>query len=70
MPERAALIAVLLIDRPLCLKCVSSKSGLSVMIIDTYLERMRKTVTVHRADDERCSACGLITSVASLTRQE
>jgi hypothetical protein len=70
MPERAALIAVLIMDRPLCLPCVSAKSGLGVATVSSYLDRMTKTVTVHRATDERCTACGVVTSVVALTREE
>ncbi len=29
MPDRAALIAVFIIERPLCVSCISSKSGLT-----------------------------------------
>ena len=70
MPERAALIAVLIMDRPLCLPCVASKSEMSVATVCSYLDRMQKMVTVHRANDERCTACGAVTSVVALTRED
>jgi hypothetical protein len=70
MPERADFIAVLIIDRPLCLECIAAKTGMSAMSVKGYLERLETTVTVHRAHEERCRACGMIGDVFSLPRKE
>jgi hypothetical protein len=37
VPEYAAMIAVLIVDRPLCVKCISDKSGLTANQIESYI---------------------------------
>jgi hypothetical protein len=69
MPENAALIAVLITDRPLCLPCVSDKSGLADNEVESYLRRIAHVVTLKRGTG-RCRACGMITEVFSPLRTE
>lgn len=68
MPERAALIAVLIMERPLCVGCISSKSGLTAAEVESYLSTIQGTVEVQRGVD-RCRACGTSTTVYSLFRK-
>ena len=70
MADQAALIAVLIIDRALCLDCIASRSGMSVVSVKGYLERMGTMITLQRTTNERCRACGIIGNVVSLVRLE
>jgi len=58
MPERAALIAVLIIDCPLCVDCIAAKSEISLAGVKGYLKR----------SEGRCRACGSVGNVFSLNR--
>ena len=69
MPENAALIAVLIIERPLCLTCISDKSGLTEDEIKPYLRRLRRAVSIERGID-RCRGCGTFTAVYSMLRRD
>ena len=69
MPEYAALIAILIIDRPLCVTCISDKSGLSANQIESYLDRVRRTVSVERGID-LCRRCGKSKDVYSILRAD
>ena len=69
MPERADLIAVLIIDRPLCLDCIADKTGMTPLSVEGYLERM-DLGPVDRTPEGRCRACGRLTTVFSLPRRE
>ena len=69
MPERSALVAVLILERPLCVACLVGKSGLSREQVMHYLGLMRKTLDVKHGDD-RCRACGIHGPVYSLVRIE
>ena len=70
MPERAALIAALIIERPLCLECIATKSGMTAMSVKGYLERMAKLVTVHWVNPDRCHACGIVGNVVLISRAD
>lgn len=69
MPDKAALLAILMLDRPTCVPCLSDKSGLRQSDVEGYFLRMRKSVELHQAT-ERCRVCGRETQVYSLTRIE
>lgn len=44
MPANAALVATLIIDRPLCAHCISQKSGLAVEAVESYLSHVARKV--------------------------
>jgi hypothetical protein len=67
MPANTALIATLIIDRPLCARCTSQKSRLAVEAIESYLSHVARKVPVNRSND-RCRACGEPTEVLSISR--
>jgi len=69
MPERAALIAVLIMERPLCVSCISSKSGLTVGEVESYLSTIERTIDVRRGVD-RCRVCGTTDLTYSLFRAD
>jgi hypothetical protein len=69
MPNPAALIAVLIMERPLCIGCISSKSGLTTGAVESYLSQIKGSVAVLRGVD-RCRACFASTTVCSLIRRD
>jgi hypothetical protein len=69
MPNPAALIAVLIMERPLCVACISSKSKLTTGEVESYLNRIEGRVAVLRGVD-RCRACFASTTVCSLIRRD
>jgi hypothetical protein len=68
MPEHAALITVLILDRPMCLPCVATKAGMSENSVMAYLEQIATSVVVHRAPMDRCRVCGVVGPVVSIGR--
>jgi len=67
MPARGALLAVVIMDRPLCIDCISDKTNLNVDEIQSLLTNIERAVSLHRTVD-RCRACGKSTTVYSLIR--
>ena len=68
LPEQKALVAVLIARRPLCVDCISSKSGLAPHEIEPFLTRIEHAIFVKSGTD-RCRACGRTTLVYSLLRE-
>ena len=69
MPEKAALIAVLITDRPLCLDCISERSELTPAEVKEYLRRVEHVITWRRGID-RCRTCENVTKVFSMVRPD
>jgi hypothetical protein len=69
MPERAALITVLILDRPMCLECIASRADMSISSVRGYLERIGKMVTVQQVPTERCQACGNVGYAVAIGRE-
>jgi hypothetical protein len=67
MPDRAALITALILDRPTCLECIASKSLVSVERAGAVLETIATALVLNRATG-RCVVCGEITDVHSVGR--
>ena len=67
MPRHAAVIAVLILDRPICLDCIIAKSGLATAEVESYLEQIGVGLEV-TVEEDRCRACGEPRTVFSLTR--
>jgi hypothetical protein len=57
MPEKGALLAVLIMERPMCVDCVSEKSGIAADEVEPMLARIATRIAVTSAVD-RCRACG------------
>jgi hypothetical protein len=68
MPEWAALIATLIVDRPLCLPCVAGRAQIPELEAKGYLDRLRAHLTIYREGNDRCRACGIVGKVHSLSR--
>jgi len=70
MPETLAVIAALILDRPLCLTCLATKTDLPLgQDLETRLERIRH-VFEFRREEGRCRACGETRTVVSVGRPE
>jgi hypothetical protein len=62
-----AVIAALIVERPLCAQCISSKANIATGELPGYLHRIGSIFAV--SDQiERCRACGTFTTVFSLKR--
>lgn len=70
MPQHAALIAVLLLERPTCLGCVASMSRLTSADIARRLTTIATTLLVFRLENERCRVCGNVGPVYSVRRSD
>lgn len=67
MPDRAALVTALILDRPMCVDCIAEKSGRSVSALVATLNTVQTVLVLHSAVD-RCQACGVVTAVFSIDR--
>jgi hypothetical protein len=67
MPDRAALITALMLDRPMCLPCIAEKALVSVERAESVLEAIA-TALVLRRETGRCVTCGATTAVHSVGR--
>jgi hypothetical protein len=68
MPERAARIAILIVDRPTCLPCIATKADMSLPNVWADLESISKSVMFHQAAREPCRVCGVVGPVVSIGR--
>ncbi len=69
MPDKAALIAVLITDRPLCLRCLTARTHLTVYEVESYL-RIAENVVRLAHDSDRCRECGSTMEVFSMSRPD
>jgi len=69
MPERLGLVAALIVDRPLCVPCISEKTGFTADETEPFLARIATGIYVKSGTD-RCRTCGRSTLVYSLFRKE
>ena len=69
MPDKAALIAVLITDRPLCLRCLTARTHLTVHEVESYLQIAKSVVRLGH-DSDRCRACGNTAEVFSMLRPD
>ena len=68
MPQDTAIVAVLILDRPLCGTCIASKTGMTENEVENKLVTLGRRFHVYRHRAERCHACGAVGPVASLAR--
>jgi predicted transcriptional regulator len=67
MPPYSALIAALIVDRPLCLDCITRKSGVDMVAVKGYLREIERLGLISHESD-RCRACGVVGKVVSMHR--
>jgi hypothetical protein len=63
MPERASLITGLIIERPLCMDCITTKAGIAVADVHTAFASIRKVLDLRHAEHGRCRACRTVVPV-------
>lgn len=68
MPAVAALITVLIMERPLCVDCLALRAQVGVDVIVSYLAKIETAVTVRRGLDDRCRVCGAVGRTYSIAR--
>lgn len=69
MPANSALIAVLILDRPLCVDCIATKSVITPSEVDQYLNAIAHSpLELRRSENGRCHSCGEGRPVFSLHR--
>lgn len=67
MPDHAALVTALILDRPTCIRCIAIKSGLSVRDLDRTVGLIERALVLHRETD-RCRVCGATETVLFVDR--
>jgi hypothetical protein len=68
MPEKAALITALIMERPLCMDCIVARATATTNDVEASFLRIQHVMELRRADMERCRTCGTIGVVFSLGR--
>jgi hypothetical protein len=69
LPETAAVITALIVERPLCLDCLASKTALTPTVIDHALAMIGTAMSVRR-NTTLCRACGETKETVSLRRPD
>jgi hypothetical protein len=67
MPDRAALVTALIVERPMCVDCMAEKSGLGASVLAATLRKVQTVIVLHSVVD-RCRECGTVTAVFSTDR--
>ena len=62
------VVTALIGDRPLCVPCLTTKSGLSVSVLETTLKTIGRVSDVHDGQDLRCQLSGRAGDVFLLGR--
>jgi hypothetical protein len=68
MPQRTALITSLILERPLCLDCISMKANATLNEIEAAFQNIESVLVLRSQRMERCRACGMVGVVFSLER--
>jgi hypothetical protein len=68
MPEKAALITALIMERPLCMDCIVTRATTTMTDVEDSFLKIQHVLRLRRADRERCRTCGTIGVVFSLDR--
>ena len=68
MPDTMAMIARLIVERPLCVVCIAERAGVSALDLEPYFARIRASLRVFHEDSDRCRGCGIVGKVYSLDR--
>jgi hypothetical protein len=69
MPDHTALVTALILDRPLCIRCLAAKSRGTLADLDAVIDNVEKALVLHRIVD-RCRACGTTEITFSVDRPE
>ena len=69
MPQTAAVVTALILERPLCFACIAAKAGTSETGVEATLARITPVIELDRDHDGRCRACGNGGLVVSVHRR-
>ena len=67
MPDHAAIVTALILDRPTCLRCMGVKASMSVRDLDRTVAAIEHALVLHRVTD-RCRGCGETATTLSIDR--
>jgi hypothetical protein len=67
LEQYAAVIGVLIMDRPMCLDCIGTKTGVSAGEVKRRLDEIGKGLAIVESED-RCRVCGEPATVFSINR--
>jgi hypothetical protein len=70
VPQTAALITALILERPMCFACIAAKAGTSETGVEATLATIAPLLEIYRDRDGQCRACGNVDLVVSLLRRE
>jgi hypothetical protein len=68
MPETTAMIAVLILERPMCPDCIATRANASLNEIEAAFLPIARALHLERFASERCRACGNTGLAFSVTR--
>jgi hypothetical protein len=60
VPETAALVTALILERPMCLDCIARKASISLNDVEGAFLHVGRVLHLQRFASERCRACGNI----------
>ena len=67
-PELALLITSLILERPMCLSCITQRANASLDDVAGSFLRIKRVLHLRRYATERCRACGIEGLVFALER--
>jgi hypothetical protein len=67
VPEHAAMITALLVERAMCVQCVAKKCDMDTRSVEMYLGIIARTLAMHRTTQE-CLRCGVVRETVTLDR--
>lgn len=67
MPGTAAVVAALIVERPLCMPCLIDKAGGDQPGVEAALTEIDRVLFLQRLEG-RCRACGTIGAVLFIAR--
>ena len=68
MPEHAALISTLILERAMCLQCLATKTHMSLPRVRAYLEQISRAVNLEQRPRGQCLVCGVEGPTVSIGR--
>jgi hypothetical protein len=67
VPEQAAIMTALILERPMCVECIATKANMSMSEAQRYLQIITRAVPVVM-DKGRCRTCGESRATFSVRR--
>jgi hypothetical protein len=67
LPEAVAVVTALILDRPMCLDCIATKSGVSLTHAEAIVQRIATALKLYR-EVARCRMCSTVARVVSVER--